>query len=67
MQRTNDRERRYGLSADTGARAAQHRWTVCRSRAARPTVVTADRVLAGLVGARGALVMGPSWLLDQLG
>ena len=33
----------------------------------RCTVVTADRVLAGLVGARGALVMGPSWLLDQLG
>ena len=32
----------------------------------RCTVVTADRVLAGLVGARGALVMGPSWLLDQL-
>jgi hypothetical protein len=32
----------------------------------RCTVVTADRVLAGLVSARGAFVMGPSWLLDQL-
>lgn len=30
------------------------------------TVVTADRVLGDLVSARGARVMGPSWLLDQL-
>ncbi len=32
----------------------------------RCAVVTADRVLAGLVTSRGAVVMGPSWLLDQL-
>ena len=32
----------------------------------RCTVVTADRTLGDLVSARGAFVMGPSWLLDQL-
>ena len=36
-------------------------------RGERCAVVTADRVLAGLVTARGALVMSPSWLLGQLG
>ena len=33
----------------------------------RCTVVTADRVLAGLVSARGAVVNGPSSLLERLG
>ena len=36
------------------------------SEESRCTVVTADRVLAGLVTARGALVMSPSWLLGRL-
>ena len=33
----------------------------------RCTVVTADRVLAGLVSARGAVVSSPSYLLERLG
>ena len=33
----------------------------------RCTVVTADRVLAGLVSARGAHVSSPSYLLERLG
>ncbi len=33
----------------------------------RCTVVTADRVLAGLVSARGAVVSSPSSLLERLG
>lgn len=33
---------------------------------ARTTVVTADRVLAGRAEHAGALVVGPSWLLDRL-
>ena len=32
----------------------------------RVTVVTADRALAANVGGVGALVVGPSWLLDLL-
>ena len=32
----------------------------------RCTVVTADRTLGDLVAARGAFVMGPSWLLDHM-
>ena len=40
--------------------------TAAREAGDRCTVVTADRALGDLVAARGAFVMGPSWLLDQL-
>lgn len=40
--------------------------TAAREAGDRCTVVTADRTLGDLVAARGAFVMGPSWLLDQL-
>lgn len=36
-------------------------------RGERVTVITADRFLRARVEALGALAMGPSWLLDQLG
>lgn len=36
-------------------------------RGDRVTVITADRFLRARVEGLGALAMGPSWLLDQLG
>ena len=39
---------------------------VVQEAVGRCTVVTADRALGDLAAARGAFVMGPSWLLDQL-
>lgn len=43
------------------------RAAVARHVGARVTVVSADRMLRARAEAAGALCLGPSWLLDELG
>jgi len=40
--------------------------TKAAEKGRRVTVVTADRALSANVGAAGAVVVGPTWLLDRL-